>query len=172
MRSDPEGIFEAGCTAYALGDLDAAAAYFAEDAQFAIYVDRDVLPFGGQVIGRAAIQDVWRNMHQAFAVLRHAARNFTVQDDIVRCQIDFAFRHRKSGEVIDGVMRVVAQVEDGRIVRYREYHDQERIRAFMRLCDQSSSQEGSREESGKGAIAILVAAWPMGSAFDLANLVS
>jgi hypothetical protein len=69
-------------------------------------------------------------------------------------------------------MRVVAQVEDGRIVRYREYHDQERIRAFMRLCDQSSSQDGSREESSKGAIAILVAAWPVGSAFGLASLVS
>jgi ketosteroid isomerase-like protein len=172
MRSDPEGILEGGLTAYALGDLEAAAAYFAEDAQYALYVDQDILPFGGQVIGRTAILGVWRNMSESFELLRYAARNLTVQDDIVRCQVDFAFRHRKSGEVIDGVMRVVAQVEDGRIVRYREYHDQERIRAFMRLCDQSSSQDGSREESGKGAIAILLAAWPMGTAIDFAGLVS
>jgi ketosteroid isomerase-like protein len=172
MRSDPEGILEGGLTAYALGDLEAAAAYFVEDAQYAIYVDKDILPFGGQVIGRAAIVGVWRNTFDSFELLQHAARNLTAQDDIVRCQVDFAFRHRKSGEVIDGVMRVVAQVENGRIVRYREYHDQERIRAFMRLCDQSSTRDSPSEENGNGAIAILVAALPMGTAIDFAGLVS
>ena len=172
MRSDPEGILEGGLSAYALGDLEAAAAYFAEDAQYAIYVDQDILPFGGQVIGRAAILEVWRNMHAAFELLRHAARNVTARDDIVRCQVDFAFRHRRSGEVIDGVMRVVAQVEDGRIVRYREYHDQERIRAFMRLCDQSEKAAPPQEDVAKGAITLFVSTWPVGAVFDLAGLVS
>ncbi|OYW55352.1 MAG: hypothetical protein B7Y80_13700 [Hyphomicrobium sp. 32-62-53] len=133
MRSDPEGILEAAFQAYAMGDLPAAAAYFAEDVIYAIYIDKDVLPFGGEVIGRAAILKVWQDIRLQFENLEYAPRIVSCDDDIVRCQINFAFRHRTSGEVIDGVLRIVAQVANGQIVRYREYHDQERLRAFMRL---------------------------------------
>jgi hypothetical protein len=52
---------------------------------------------------------------------------------VIRCQVRFTFRHRASGETIDGVMRIVAQVVGGQIVRYREYHDQERLRTLMLL---------------------------------------
>lgn len=135
MRSDPEGILEAGLKAYSLGDLPAAAAYFAEDAVYAIYVDKDILPFAGEVVGRAAILKVWQGLLSPFELVRHAPRIISCADDIVRSQVDFAFRHRASGEVIDGVLRIVAQVTNGQIVRYREYHDQDRLRAFMRLCE-------------------------------------
>jgi len=137
MRSDPEGVLEAGVRAYAIGDLPAAAAFFAENAVFAIYVDQDVLPFAGQVHGRASILETFRTIASAFEVKRYELRSMSVRNEIVRCQVDFAFRHRASGETIDGVMRIVAEVQNGLITRYREYHDQERIRAFMRLCEQS-----------------------------------
>jgi ketosteroid isomerase-like protein len=133
MRSDPEGILEAAFQAYAMGDLPTAAAYFAEDVIYAIYVDKDVLPFGGEVRGRAAILQVWHDIRQSFENLEYVPRVVSCDDDIVRCQINFAFRHRATGEEIDGVMRVVAQISNGQIVRFREYHDQERLRAFMRL---------------------------------------
>ncbi len=137
MRSDPEGILEAAFQAYAVGDLPTAAAYFAEDVIYAIYVDKDVLPFGGEVRGRAAILQVWHDIRQSFENLEYAPRVVSCDDDIVRCQINFAFRHRATGEEIDGVMRVVAQISNGQIVRFREYHDQERLRAFMRLVAQN-----------------------------------
>jgi|LNFM01.1.fsa_nt_gb ketosteroid isomerase-like protein len=133
MRSDPEGILEAAFQAYAMGDLPTAAAYFAEDAVYAIYIDKDILPFAGEVIGRSAILKVWQDLILPFELAHYAPRIISFDDDIVRCQVEFAFRHRASGEVIDGVLRIVAQVANGQIVRYREYHDQERLRAFMRL---------------------------------------
>lgn len=139
MRSDPEGILEAAFQAYAIGDLPTAAAYFAEDVTYAIYVEKDVLPFGGEVIGRAAILNVWQDIRLRFENLKYAPRIISCDDDIVRCQINFAFRHRASGEEIDGVMRVVAQITGGEIVRFREYHDQERLRAFMRLVAQGAA---------------------------------
>jgi ketosteroid isomerase-like protein len=134
MRSDPEGILEAAIQAYAMGDFPAAAAYFAEDVVYAIYIDKDVLPFGGEVTGRAAILAVWQDIRLSFENLKYVPRVISYDDDIVRCQINFAFRHHASGEEIDGVMRVVAQIANGQIVRFREYHDQERLRAFMRLA--------------------------------------
>ena len=139
MRSDPEGILEAGLTAHSLGDLPAAAAFFAEDAVYAIYVDKDILPFAGEVVGISPILRLWQDLLVPFELVQHAPRNIACDEDIVRCQVNFAFRHRASGEVIDGILRIVAQVQDGQIVRYREYHDQERLRAFMRLVAQPSA---------------------------------
>ena len=135
MRSDPEGILEAGLKAYSLGDLLAAAAYFAEDAVYAIYVDKGILPVAGEVVGRSPILRLWQDLLVPFELVQNVPRNISCDEDIVRCQVNFAFRHRASGEVIDGIMRIVAQVKDGQIVRYREYHDQDRLRAFMRLVD-------------------------------------
>jgi ketosteroid isomerase-like protein len=138
MRSDPEGVLDGVARAYALGDLQATAAYFGENAVYAIYVDADVLPFAGEVIGRTEIMRLWQNVREHFELLTYQQRNLTCEDDIVRYQIVFSFRHRVSDETIDGIMRIVAQVKDGQIVRYREYHDQERIRAFMRLVSHNT----------------------------------
>jgi len=133
MRSDPEGVLDGVARAYALGDLEATGAYFDEYAVYAIYVDAEVLPFAGEVVGRTEIMRVWQTVREHFELLKYEQRNLTCDDDIVRYQIAFAFRHRVSDETIDGIMRIVAQVKDGQVVRYREYHDQERLRAFMRL---------------------------------------
>mgnify|MGYP001058377472 FL=1 len=51
----------------------------------------------------------------------------------VRTQIDYAFQHRQSRETIDGVVRVIASFRDGKIIRWLEYQDAERVGAFMRL---------------------------------------
>ncbi len=139
MRSDAEGVLEAGLSAYSLGDLEAASAYFAEDAVYAIYIDQQILPFGGEVIGRNAILRQWHEIARAFELVQHSPKIISCQDDVVRGQVQFAFRHRRSGAIIDGVLRIVAQVEHGKIVRLREYHDQERIRAFMRLFEQDAT---------------------------------
>ncbi len=141
MRFDPEGVLESALRAYALGDLPAATAYFAEDAVFAIYVDQDILPFGGEVCGRSEILKTWQKVATSFELLRYSARNIKCHEDIARCQAEYTFRHRASGEVLDGVLRLVAQIIGGKIVRLREYHDQERIRAFMRLVAQNTRGE-------------------------------
>jgi ketosteroid isomerase-like protein len=133
MRSDTEGVLEAALHAYALDDLPAAAAFFAEDAVYAIYVDEEIFPFGGEVVGRASILSVWQKLRQQFDLVAHTPLNITGENDIARCQVAFQFRHRQSGETIDGILRLVVQIEKGRIVRLREYHDQERLRAFIRL---------------------------------------
>ncbi len=133
-------MFEATVRAYALGNLDAAAAYFADDAIFAVYVDQDVLPFGGEVHDRQSMLGCWREVRRHFELKTYALRTILAHDIIVHAQIDYLFHHRASGEEIDGTMRVVAEVMGGRITSFREYHDQERIRAFMRLCEQKSAE--------------------------------
>lgn len=136
MRSDPEGVFEASMTAYSMSDFGTASAYFAENAIYAIYIDAQILPFGGEVVGRSAIRDQWHKIATRFELMQYSPKLVTCKDDVVRAQVHYVFRHRPSGATIDGTMRMVAQIEQSQIVRFREYHDQERIRAFMTLFEQ------------------------------------
>ncbi|MBY0224925.1 MAG: nuclear transport factor 2 family protein [Hyphomicrobium sp.] len=138
MRSDPEGIVEASLTAYALGDYEAAAAYYSPDAVFTVYADTEISPLNGEWRGRDAIVSCWHEIDEAFEILRFEPRNVSTSGDVVRCQIRFELRHRTSGEVMDSVARCVIEVQNGLIVREREYIDVEGMRAFMRLCGHSS----------------------------------
>lgn len=141
MRSDPEGVLEGALRAYAIGDPQAAAAYFANDVIFAIYIEKDVLPFGGQVLGRSAMLESWQKISSTFALLRFEIRGLIATEETARCQVDFSFCHKASGRIFEGVMRIVAEVEEGKISHYREYHDQDRIRAFMRLVEGKANED-------------------------------
>lgn len=139
MRCDPEGIVEAALTAYELGDYETAASYYAPDATFALYADNDIFPFAGEWRGRGAIVLCWQKFSAAFEVLRFEIRSISTKDDVVRCQASYELRHRVSGDVLDGICRLVLEVRDGQIIREREYNDVERMRAFVRLCEAANS---------------------------------
>jgi ketosteroid isomerase-like protein len=135
MLCDPEGIVEAAMAAYALGDYETAASYYAPDATFALYADNDIFPFAGEWRGREAIIQCWEKIGAAFEVIRFDIRNIVASGDVIRCQISYELHHTASGETLDGICRLVLEVRDGQIVREREYNDVERMRAFMRLCE-------------------------------------
>lgn len=147
MRDDPEGVLEAAIAAYVIGDLDANAAYFAPDARFAIYIDPDLLPFAGEVSGRDKIRKVAESVASTFELLQYDIKSISSQGTTVRCQAVFRYRHRASGECIDGVERIEAEIENGLIVTYREYHDADRIRAFLRLCEQTEAVRASQAQT-------------------------
>lgn len=140
MRSDPEGRLEAAITAYSLGDLEMAASYFDETAIYAIFVPADTVPFGGEVCGRAQILAKFQHVVQDFEFLRYEPRPILANGDQLRCQIMFALKHRETGEIIDGVMRIEVSFSKGMIVRWHEFHDADRIQAFMRLCKSRSQR--------------------------------
>lgn len=134
MRDDFEGRFEAFVVAYSLGDLELAASFFALDCAFAILIPAETLPFGGAVIGVPAILDRWMLIARDFELGAYKARAVMTTGEIIRTQIEYAFLHRASGEEIDGVMRIEAMFKDGKIAVWRDFHDGDRIKAFMRLC--------------------------------------
>ena len=127
-------------TAYTIGDLDTYASYFAEDVVFAIYINEDIFPFAGEWKGRERLRQLLDTITAQFVLETYTPRNITERDGVVRCQAAYLYRHQPSGETIDGIERIVAEVNGGRITRYREYHDVERLRAFMRLCNQQAHQ--------------------------------
>ena len=132
MLSQPEGILEAVITAFSLEDIETIVAYFDEHADFVIFTPSQIV-----FKGRAAIARRLHLVIKDFHVEGFAARTILPADDGLRTQIVYTFRHRETGQTIDGTMRVTAAVRGGRIVRWHEYQDAERVEAFMRLVQAS-----------------------------------
>lgn len=145
MRIDPEGRFEAAIGAYAHGDFELAASYFAEDCHYAIYVPTEPGPFGGVINGRAAIRERFERVAEEFDAIKYEAHILAARENRVRAQIFYVFRHRETGEKIDGVGRIEAVFEAGKIIDWRAYHDADRIQAFVRLC-RSKRSAGAFDE--------------------------
>lgn len=132
MLTDPEGILEAVVTAMALEDVDSTVAYFDQNADYVVVSPSQVVFPGRDAIARR-LNMIVANFH----VDRFRARTILPCDEGMRTLIDFTFRHKATGETIDGTMRVIASSRDGRIVRWREYQDADRVEAFLRLVSAS-----------------------------------
>lgn len=131
---DPSEIVRTMWQAYAAGDTASALLYFSDSIAFGIFVPQDVLPFGGgETIGKAALSDRIELIRDQFDLLHYEGNVLAASGNTVRGQVLYAFKHKTTGEVIEGVMRQVIDVEDGKIIRLHEFHDVERLRAFMRL---------------------------------------
>ncbi|MEM8973057.1 MAG: nuclear transport factor 2 family protein [Pseudomonadota bacterium] len=121
------------CTAWQQQRLDAALENVRDDVAYTMFIPRDVVPFGGETIGKAAMKDRLRTILEQFEMLRFDARDFRGSGSIERVRVAYSFRHRVTGETIVGIMRLVVRTQDDLIAELKEYHDVEKVRAFMRL---------------------------------------
>lgn len=119
--------------AWAGGDIDKAISYVAEDAVYALHISGEALPHGGENLGREKIEAALRRVREDFEYILYRPFKLTADGDTVRFQVEFMYRHRDSGEMLNGRFRMVIQVRDGLLVRTDEYHDRAKVEAFMRL---------------------------------------
>ncbi len=115
------------------GDIDGALALMAEHSVYALYISGDLLPFAGETAGRDNIAVALRQMRADYEYLLYRPLALTEKGDEVRYQVEFMYRHRRSGEVLNGRFRMVMRIENGLIVRTDEYHDRAKVEAFLRL---------------------------------------
>ena len=104
-----------------------------DDVVLALFIPQEVLPFGGETIGKSAASDRIQTVFDQFYTLQYEGTVTAASDDMVRGQVLYTFKHKATQEIIEGVMRQVIHINRGLIVRLEEFHDVERIRAFMRL---------------------------------------
>lgn len=135
MRADPEGQFEAAVGAFSLGDIELAGSFFADDCSIEVHPLCASFPSCDGAAGRDQILQCWSLLGQRFEALTFEARSIKAVGPQIRAQIAYAFRHRTTFEVIDGSSRVEVEFRAGKIASWLEYHDDARIRAFLRLCD-------------------------------------
>lgn len=129
----PQTVLTRFCQSWAKQDLSGSLMFAHDDVVYAMFIPQEVVPFGGETCGKAAMSDRMRTILDHFDMLRFDIIDEKRLGDLECARVAFAFRHKIAGETITGIMRLEARVQDGLIVDFKEYHDVEKIRAFMRL---------------------------------------
>ena len=121
------------CSAWALQDLVGALVVIHDDVSYAMYIPTDVVPFGGETRGKPALADRMRTILEQFEMLSFETTHVIGSPSGANASVAYEFRHRVARETLTGTMRLVTRVESGKITSVHEYHDLEKVRAFMRL---------------------------------------
>jgi ketosteroid isomerase-like protein len=129
----PFEVVEHYHAAWLAGDVDGAIRYIAEDCVYALHISKDLLPHGGETVGRANIAAALRQTREDFEYLLYRPHNFREKGEEVRFRVEFMYRHRASGEILSGNFRLIMRVVNCLIVRGDEFHDRAKVEAFLRL---------------------------------------
>jgi ketosteroid isomerase-like protein len=108
-------------------------ALIGDDASYQLHISEEVLSFGGEMVGRAAIEAALNSMREQFDYLVFRPYGYSTKGDTVRVRVEHMYRHKASGEILVGNFRIVFKVADGKVMRGDEYHDRAKVEAFMRL---------------------------------------
>ena len=131
--ASPIDVVRVFSSIWAAGDIDGVLPFIAEDSVYALYISGDLLPFAGETVGRENIKVALHRMRADYEYLLYRPLDLMAKGDEVRYQVEFMYRHRRSGEILSGRFRMIMRVEDGLIVRTDEYHDRAKVEAFLRL---------------------------------------
>ncbi len=130
-------VIEALWAAWARRDKAATLALVSDDIRFTLHIPPEIVPFGTTpnelTIGKRALSDQLQTILDIFETIAYSGRVLGIIEGRVHGQVSYIFRHKLTGEEIDGVMRHLVRIVDGRITVIEEYHDVERVKAFMRL---------------------------------------
>lgn len=126
-------VLEAAYASWAIRDLDAFLDCFADDLLFANHMPPDIVPFAGIVRGKPEFRRQIQKILDEFDTIHYRPVQITNDGGSVRAQTEFQYRHKATGLTYEGRLRHVFRVENGKIVRFDEFHDGERTRAFFEL---------------------------------------
>jgi ketosteroid isomerase-like protein len=126
-------VVESFFASWGAQDVELTLAVCHDNIVYKLYVESDILPFGGEKRGKEACRDLLFSILADFDYLKYEPSILGVRGDTVRTQVRFTYQHRATGETLDGTRRLVFQIRDGLIVRVDGYHDARLVDAFMRL---------------------------------------
>jgi ketosteroid isomerase-like protein len=137
MSDDAITVLEALWAAWARRDKAATLALVTDDIRYTMHIPPEIVPFGTTAneptIGKRALSDQLQTILDIFETVAYSGRVAGMVEARIHGQVSYLFRHKLTGEEIEGVMRHVVRIEAGRIATIDEYHDVERVKAFMRL---------------------------------------
>lgn len=135
----PVQVMHAVWSAWANGDLGTLLSWYADDAIWSINVPRDLIPFGGESRGKAAIADAVTAAAAQFETLYFRPEHTDMRDDVVRCFIKYGVRHRLTGLVHEDMATYRCVVRGGLVRRVDAVYDIEQTRAFMGVVSERAA---------------------------------
>ena len=157
---DIRSIVASFFTYWRVQDLEMAVAHGHPELIYTIHNGREASPLAGVYRGPDACRDLGYAMLAEFDYLNYEPTIVGVEDNVVRAQVNFRYRHRATGNIIEGSRRLVFEIKDELIYRLDSYEDTLRLEAFMRMSREAPPSgdlleqfdlEISRQKSGAGA---------------------
>lgn len=133
MRVSIPVLLEAAYASWAARNLDATLDCFADDVLFATHMPPDVVPFAGISRGKSELRRQLQMIIDLFEFLEYKPVQITAEGGSFHSQVRFHYRHKATGLTYEGRLRHVWRIEADKIVRFEEFHDVERTRAFFEL---------------------------------------
>jgi len=138
--TEVDGVMLRFCKAWEHQDLEGALEVVHDNIIYSMFIPQDVVPFGGETRGKPAMADRMRTILEQFDMMQFEAIQFKSDGNVEHTRVDYRFRHRETGEEISGIMRLVTTIEGGLISDLKEFHDLEKVRAFMRLISYKAAE--------------------------------
>ena len=108
MTDEPKNVLFSFCRAWERRDLAGALELVHRDVKYAMSIPQDVLLFGGETQGNAAMSDRMQMMRDQFDLQRFETVHDKSVDDVGHARVAYSFRHKATGETIAGTMRLAA----------------------------------------------------------------
>lgn len=140
LNPSPEFVVRAFFDAWINQDIDRTLSYTSADVAWRMHIDTAVIPFAGSTVGRDAMRQRILDLVAINELLSYEVDVIEFVGQQARTLSRANYRHRPSGHVLDLVIRHVIRVEGKEIVEIDEYHDAERIRAFLAMAEFSAAQ--------------------------------
>ncbi len=157
---DNKSVVASFFACWSVQDLEMAVAHGHPDLVYTIHNGQDASPLAGIYRGAEACRDLGYAMLAVFDYLTYEPTIVGVEGDIVRAQVNFRYRHRATGNIIEGTRRLVFEIKDGLIYRLDSFEDTLRLEAFMRMSREVPQPQDllepynlqiGRQKSGAGA---------------------
>ncbi len=129
---EDQAIVASWIGSWAAGDVETTLAHLHDGIVYKIHTSV-VLPFGGEKRGHEALRELMFTVLADFDVLLYSPNYIRASNDGVRANVGYIYRHRATGEVLEGTRRLLIQIRDGLIGRIDGYYDDRMVEAFMRL---------------------------------------
>ena len=139
-RDGTPAVADAYLNAWVAANAEGAANHLSVDAIYCRHISRDLIPSGGEARGREDIARALRGFWASFDPLLYKTAGPRWGPSSIRLLAAFIYRHRSSGEILDGRLRLVLTLQDATITRVDEYYDRARVEAFIRLYGAASSR--------------------------------
>lgn len=124
-------LIDAVYRSWASGDIDATLARFREDAVFS--VNPGAASFVGNGLGRRELARRLALFQDKIAVSQFAPVQLMRKGIWFDSRVAFHYRHKQSGQEIDGIMRITWRFVDTDIAHFELFHDAGRMGAFFKM---------------------------------------